>query len=154
MTRPDSEMANGQAPMANKCPSPNVQSPSALLRAHDARAEALIRDHPYATVACCGLTFKANVDDLRESPAMEIALHLAANYGPRIKIVEPNLRRLPAELADHQVGFITIDEALRTCEIAILLVDHDEFKMIPLSERRHLDVIDTRGIWQDMPMRI
>jgi UDP-N-acetyl-D-mannosaminuronic acid dehydrogenase len=118
------------------------------------RAEALIRDHPYATVACCGLTFKANVDDLRESPAMEIALHLAAKYGPRIKIVEPNLRRLPAELADHQVGFITIDEALRTCEIAILLVDHDEFKMIPLSERRHLDVIDTRGIWQDMPMRI
>jgi UDP-N-acetyl-D-mannosaminuronic acid dehydrogenase len=117
------------------------------------RAEALIGDHPYASVACCGLTFKANVDDLRESPAMEIALHLAAKYGPRIRIVEPNLRRLPVELTDHDVGFITIEEALRSCEIAILLVDHDEFKMIPLSERRHLDVIDTRGIWQDMPMR-
>ena len=38
----------------------------------------------------------------------------------------------------------------RTCEIAVLLVDHDQFKMIPLSERRHLAVIDTRGIWQDM----
>lgn len=117
------------------------------------RAEALIEDHPYANVACCGLTFKANIDDLRESPAMEVALHLAAKYGARIKVVEPNLRRLPAELADHRVDFMNIDEALRSCEIAILLVDHDEFKMIPLAERRHLDVIDTRGIWQDMPAR-
>ena len=40
---------------------------------------------------------------------------------------------------------------LRTCEIAILLLDHDESKMIPLAERCHLDV--TRGIWQDMPVR-
>jgi UDP-N-acetyl-D-mannosaminuronic acid dehydrogenase len=117
------------------------------------RAEALIDDHPYANAACCGLSFKANVDDLRESPAMEVALHLAAKYGSRIKVVEPNLRRLPSELADHRVGFMNIDEALRSCEIAILLVDHDEFKMIPLAERRHLDVIDTRGIWQDMPVR-
>ena len=44
-------------------------------------------------------------------------------------------------------------DALHACEIAILLVDHDEFKMTPLAERRHLDVIDTRGIWQDMPVR-
>lgn len=117
------------------------------------RAEALIDDHPYANVACCGLTFKANIDDLRESPAMEIALHLAAKYGSRIKVVEPNLRRLPPDLADHRVGFMNIDEALRSCEIAVVLVDHDEFKMIPLAERRHLDVIDTRGIWQDMPLR-
>ncbi|MEZ2144029.1 UDP-N-acetyl-D-mannosamine dehydrogenase [Bradyrhizobium sp. DN5] len=117
------------------------------------RAEALIDDHPYANVACCGLTFKANVDDLRESPAMEIAVHLAKKYGERIKLVEPNLRRLPPELADYQSGFLSIDEALRTCEIALLLVDHDEFKMVPLAERRHLDVIDTRGIWQDMPAR-
>ncbi|MCK1424846.1 UDP-N-acetyl-D-mannosamine dehydrogenase [Bradyrhizobium sp. 182] len=117
------------------------------------RAEALIDDHPYANVACCGLTFKANVDDLRESPAMEIAIHLAKKYGERIKFVEPNLRRLPPELADYRLGFLSIDQALRTCEIALLLVDHDEFKMVPLAERRHLDVIDTRGIWQDMPAR-
>ncbi len=117
------------------------------------RAEALIDDHPYANVACCGLTFKANIDDLRESPAMEIALHLAAKYGSRIKIVEPNLRQLPLEFEKYGAEFMGIDEALRSCEIAVLLVDHDEFKMVPLAERRHLDVIDTRGIWQDMPPR-
>jgi UDP-N-acetyl-D-mannosaminuronic acid dehydrogenase len=117
------------------------------------RAQALIEDHPYANVACCGLTFKANIDDLRESPAMEVALHLAAKYGSRIKVVEPNLRGLPLELEKYGAEFLGIDEALRSCEIAILLVDHDEFKMVPLAERRHLDVIDTRGIWQDMPAR-
>ncbi|MEH2475566.1 UDP-N-acetyl-D-mannosaminuronic acid dehydrogenase [Nitrobacteraceae bacterium AZCC 2161] len=117
------------------------------------RAQALIEDHPYANVACCGLTFKANIDDLRESPAMEVALHLAAKYGSRIKVVEPNLRGLPLELEKYGAEFMGIDEALRSCEIAVLLVDHDEFKMVPLAERRHLDVIDTRGIWQDMPVR-
>jgi UDP-N-acetyl-D-mannosaminuronic acid dehydrogenase len=117
------------------------------------RAIALIEDHPYANVACCGLAFKANVDDLRESPAMEVAMHLAKKFGSRIKIVEPNLRRLPLDLLEHGAEFLSIDEAVRTCEIAVVLVDHDEFKMVPLAERRHLDVIDTRGIWQDMPAR-
>jgi len=117
------------------------------------RAIALIDDHPYANVACCGLAFKANVDDLRESPALEIALHLAEKYGSRIKIVEPNIRQLPSELERHGAEMMSIDQALHACEIAILLVDHDEFKMTPLAERRHLDVIDTRGIWQDMPVR-
>ena len=118
-----------------------------------AQAEALIEDHPYANVACCGLTFKANIDDLRESPAMEVAHALATKYGARIKIVEPNLRRPLPELSDLGAEFMDIDDALHCCEIAVLLVDHDEFKMVPLAERRHLDVIDTRGVWQDMPVR-
>ena len=118
------------------------------------RAIALIEEHPYANVACCGLAFKANVDDLRESPALEIALHLAKQYGSRIKVVEPNLRELPHKFCEYGAQFLDIDKAVRTCEIAIILVDHDEFKMVPLAERRHLDVIDTRGIWQDMPVRI
>lgn len=117
------------------------------------RAIALVEDHPYANVACCGLAFKANVDDVRESPALEIALHLAKKYGARIKIVEPNLRKLPSEFSGVGAELVDIDEAVRSCEIAIVLVDHDEFKMVPLAERRHLDVIDTRGIWQDMPAR-
>ncbi len=117
------------------------------------RAEAMIDDHPYADIACCGLTFKANVEDLRESPALEIALHLARKYGARIKVVEPNLRQLPGELAEHGAQLMDIDDAVRSCEIAIVLVDHDEFKLVQLAERRHLDVIDTRGIWQDMPVR-
>jgi UDP-N-acetyl-D-mannosaminuronic acid dehydrogenase len=114
------------------------------------RATAIMEDQPYAKAACCGLAFKANVDDLRESPALEIAQHLADRYGSRIKVVEPYLRELPPLLAERGAELMDLDEAIRTCEIAIVLVDHDQFKMIPLGERRHLTVIDTRGIWQDM----
>lgn len=64
------------------------------------RAEALIEDHPYANVACLGLAFKANIDDLRESPAMKVAHSLASKYRARLKGVEPNLRRLPWSLAE------------------------------------------------------
>jgi UDP-N-acetyl-D-mannosaminuronic acid dehydrogenase len=115
------------------------------------RAIALINKHPDANVACCGLAFKANVDDLRESPAIEIAMHLAERFGSRIKVVEPNIRELPRALSGLGVEMLPIGEALMECQVAIVLVDHDEFKMIPLANRRHLDVIDTRGIWQDMP---
>ena len=117
------------------------------------RAIALIEEHPYANVACCGLAFKANVDDLRESPALEVAHQLASRYGTRIKIVEPNVRNLPSELAEYGAELMELDAAIKACEVAIVLVDHDQFKMIPLGERRHLAVIDTRGIWQDMPAR-
>jgi UDP-N-acetyl-D-mannosaminuronic acid dehydrogenase len=113
-------------------------------------AISLIEEHPYAKVACCGLAFKANVDDLRESPSLEIALQLSARYGARIKIVEPYIHALPSSIAELGAELTELDEAIRTCEIAIVLVDHDQFKMVPLAERRHLAVIDTRGIWQDM----
>ena len=118
------------------------------------RAIALIDQRPDASIACCGLAFKANVDDLRESPAMEIAVHLAERFGSRVKVVEPNIRELPKALSELGAEMLTIDEALTDCQVAIVLVDHDEFKMIPLASRRHLDVIDTRGIWQDMPSAI
>jgi UDP-N-acetyl-D-mannosaminuronic acid dehydrogenase len=117
------------------------------------RAIALIEDHAYATVACCGLTFKPNVDDLRESPARKIALQLAKRYGERIKIVEPNIRQLPQEFEGTGAQLVDIDQALKTCELAVLLVGHEQFKMIPLADRRHLAVIDTQGIWQDMTIR-
>jgi UDP-N-acetyl-D-mannosaminuronic acid dehydrogenase len=117
------------------------------------QATALIEEHPYADVACCGLAFKANVDDLRESPALEVAHQLASRYGARIKIVEPYISTLPSQIAEHGAVLTDLDDAIRSCEIAIVLVDHDHFKMIPLAERRHLAVIDTRGIWQDMPVR-
>jgi UDP-N-acetyl-D-mannosaminuronic acid dehydrogenase len=117
------------------------------------RAVALIEEEPFAQVACCGLAFKANVDDLRESPALEVARQLSERYGSRIRIVEPFIDELPAEIAEHGAILTDLDEALKRCEIAIVLVDHDQFKSIPLADRRHLAVFDTRGIWQDMPDR-
>ena len=118
------------------------------------RAIALIEDKPSANVACYGLAFKANVEDMRESPALEIAARLVTRYGSRIKIVEPHIAELPTDLAGRGAELVDSEQALRTCEIAVLLVDHDQFKTIPLADRRHLAVLDTRGIWQDMPSKL
>ncbi|NOU03553.1 MAG: UDP-N-acetyl-D-mannosamine dehydrogenase [Novosphingobium sp.] len=116
-----------------------------------ARAEALIEAHPQAQVACLGLAFKANIDDFRESPARAVAARLARTYGKRIKLVEPYAAQLPREFEGTGAELIDIDTALESCAVLIVLVDHDQFKAVPLAERAHLQVYDTRGIWLDQP---
>jgi UDP-N-acetyl-D-mannosaminuronic acid dehydrogenase len=114
-----------------------------------AAAMAVIDAHPRADVACLGLSFKANVDDLRGSPALQVAKTLAEGYGRRIKIVEPYIRELPDDVARTGARFVSLKHALASCAVAIVLVDHEEFRSVPLGERRHLAVLDTRGIWRD-----
>lgn len=99
-------------------------------------------------VACCGLAFKANVDDLRESPALEIVETLAAqDVGIELVVVEPFIDELPAVL-HGKATFQEIDEALLNADIVVLLVDHHAFKTIDRSLLAGKNVIDTRGFWQ------
>jgi nucleotide sugar dehydrogenase len=116
-----------------------------------AKAEALVEAHPGAKVACLGLAFKANIDDFRESPARFVASRLARKFGERIHIVEPHAAELPIEFTGTGASQIDIDDALETCEILIVLVDHDVFRVVPLAERASKLVYDTRGIWPDQP---
>ena len=116
-----------------------------------AQAEALIKANPGQTVACLGLAFKANIDDFRESPARLIAVTLARKFGDRVKVVEPYAEQLPREFAGTKAELIDIDSALESCGILIVLVDHDQFKAVPLAERADKLVYDTRGIWLDQP---
>ncbi len=116
-----------------------------------ARAEKLIEAHPGATVACLGLAFKANIDDFRESPARLVAATLARKFGARINLVEPYAAELPREFEGTAATLIDLDTALETCDILIVLVDHDIFRVVPLAERAHKLVYDTRGIWLDQP---
>lgn len=119
-----------------------------------AQATALVEANPHARIACLGLAFKANIDDFRESPARLVAATLARKYGERVQIVEPYAAELPREFEGTGAGHIDVDEALESCDVMIVLVDHDIFKSVPLAEREHKQVYDTRGIWPDQPKMI
>ncbi|MFY7835794.1 MAG: UDP binding domain-containing protein, partial [Novosphingobium sp.] len=100
--------------------------------------------------ACLGLAFKANIDDFRESPARYVAASLARQFGNRVHVVEP-YGALPKEFEGTGAIQIDVDTALEECDVLIVLVDHDVFKVIPLAERSGKVVYDTRGIWPDQP---
>jgi UDP-N-acetyl-D-mannosaminuronic acid dehydrogenase len=101
--------------------------------------------HP--VVACLGLTYKPDVDDLRESPAIEIALELAQAGQERILVADPNLRALPRELAGlPNVAFCDTIEAVRQADIVAVLVAHTPFRKIPREELMRRVVIDATGL--------
>jgi UDP-N-acetyl-D-mannosaminuronic acid dehydrogenase len=112
------------------------------------RASKLIEAYPERSIACLGLAFKANVDDVRESPALAVARQLAETYGSRIGVVEPYLNTLPEDLAKRGARKIELDQALSDSGILILLVDHDSFRRIPAERRHGAAFYDTRGIWR------
>lgn len=99
------------------------------------------------TISCFGLAFKANIDDLRESPALNIVKELASfNFG-KLLAVEPNIEELPASLKNY-IKLVSIKEAIDRSDICVLLVDHTEFKLINKSEFDNVIIIDTKGIWR------
>ena len=112
-----------------------------------ARAAALADAHLDTAIACLGLSFKANIDDLRESPALEIALELARQYGARIRVVEPHVDALPAAFDGTGARKATLEEALDQCGVLIVLVDHHEFRGVSPGQRAGKAIYDTRGLW-------
>ena len=100
-------------------------------------------------VACLGLSYKADIDDLRESPAVDIVHELAAEGTTSLLAVEPHIRQLPARLdgAPH-LRLAELDEALQEADIVLLLVNHRQFKSIDRRVLMEKVVIDTRGLWR------
>lgn len=101
------------------------------------------------SIACFGLAFKANIDDLRESPAMAITLQLAQEQLGELLIVEPNISRLPADFEGiDNVRIVELEEAIAKADIVVGLVDHNEFKKIDQDKLKEKIVIDLRGMWR------
>lgn len=92
------------------------------------------------TIACLGLAFKADVDDLRESPALNIARELKNQDIGDLIVCEPNIH----EHAEFQLSHL--DAAIDQADIVLILVDHKQFKSLTSSNLIEKIVIDTRGI--------
>lgn len=94
-------------------------------------------------IGCLGLTFKANIDDMRESPSLDIVQDLMAQNVGKILACDPNVQA-------SKVDFPLVDlkQVLKEADILLLLVDHTEFKEIDLDTIKDKVVIDTRGAWR------
>jgi len=83
------------------------------------------------TIACYGITYKADVDDVRESPALEIVEALAERDGLNLLVCEPNLAALPANLAGRpNVALVDVERACREADVSAFLVGHSPFREI------------------------
>ena len=99
--------------------------------------------------ACLGLAFKANVDDLRESPSISIVQKLAELNIGRILVVEPYITKIPSPLSVYpNVELMSVEQALPLSNVVVLLVNHDDFINIDREMLTGKVMIDTRGIWQ------
>ena len=92
------------------------------------------------TIACLGLAFKADVDDLRESPAFDIVKRLQAENVGELLICEPNLQK------SDQFELSDFSGAIKKADIILLLVDHRQFKNMKASDLSEKVVVDTRGV--------
>ena len=97
-------------------------------------------------IACLGLTFKPDIDDLRESPALNITKKIDLMGFQQVLIVEPNINQISKEFKKN-VKLVSIESALKVSNIVVLLVDHKQFKALDLSLLSGKQLVDTRGIW-------
>ena len=95
------------------------------------------------TIACYGLAFKADIDDLRESPALEITKAIKELHRGKVLAVEPNVEFLPESL--DGVKLVNFETAKVSADIHVLLVEHSEFRANIINSS---EVIDTKGIWK------
>lgn len=96
------------------------------------------------TIACFGLAFKADIDDLRQSPALAIAQHISVIHPGNVLAVEPNIDELPGILAEN-LQLVSIEIAQNDADVILLLVDHKEFISLGKMAFQNKLIIDTRG---------
>ncbi|SFR42267.1 UDP-N-acetyl-D-mannosaminuronic acid dehydrogenase [Marinobacter gudaonensis] len=97
------------------------------------------------SIACLGLSFKPDIDDLRESPALQIAQMIAEDFPGKVMVVEPHINQLPGDLRRFDARLASLEIAL-DANIVILLVDHKEWKQLKMSLNMDQRLLDTRGV--------
>lgn len=123
----------------------NDSKPLHVIRQIQARASRFKQP----VIACLGLAFKPDVDDLRESPAMDIVQHLAEEKVGTLLVVEPYVRVLPKSLGVYgeAVRLVGFADAIAAADIVVMLVNHRVFSSIDRRTFGEKVIIDTRGTW-------
>ncbi|OED33236.1 nucleotide sugar dehydrogenase [Planococcus maritimus] len=103
----------------------------------------ILKDVADAKVAVFGLAFKGNIDDIRESPSMEVLEHLKAK-NLRISSFDPHVKENKAPFQTQ-----SYDEAVDGADLIVILTDHKAFKDYDPSKiggtMRHKAIFDTKN---------
>lgn len=106
------------------------------------KIEGTVKNIKNPTIACLGLAFKPDIDDLRESPALQITEKLAAK-GYKILAVEPNVGALPKSLTGFDnVTLVSLEEAMKQADAVGVLVKHKEFVGMAVGKGSFLDFVN------------
>ena len=124
----------------------NDARPGSVVDAVAAAVDAMVDP----VVACLGLAFKANVDDLRGSPAVDITRRVALRLpGASVLAAEPHIGKLPSVLDDiPNLAFECAADAVAKADVVVLLVDHNQFHTITRADLGGKRVVDTRGFFR------
>jgi UDP-N-acetyl-D-mannosaminuronic acid dehydrogenase len=104
----------------------------------------LARQFASPRIGCLGLTYKADVDDLRESPSLEIVRELRAMKVGEVLACDPYV--LPSRFDEFPLH--PLSDVLAQCQVLVLLTDHRQFKDVPRKVLQEKVVVDTRGLWR------
>ena len=127
----------------------NDSKPNFVLEKINQAIETIGKEKSELYIACLGLAFKPDIDDLRESPALAIAQQVGLmGFGAQY-LVEPNITKLPDGFDRQKAQLVNLEVALAEADVVLLLVDHAPFKDMDLGLLSGKQVVDTRGIWSD-----
>ena len=124
----------------------NDSKPEFILKKLKGAVSTLQKEYSELKISIFGLAFKPNVSDLRESPALKIALEIKEMGFDKLLLVEPNLTELPQVLNSDQTFLVNSEFALSEADIVLILVGHESFKGIKLEALKNKQIIDSIGL--------
>ena len=119
-----------------------------LDKIHNAVSSLIEKDIGSLSIACLGLSFKPDIDDLRESPALYISREINSMGFSKQYLVEPNIDTTPSGFEESSVELVDVHFAINNSDVIVLLVDHMQFKDIDVKLLTGKKVIDTRGLFE------
>ena len=125
----------------------NESKPDFVIEKINQAVDILNKKRSEIKICCLGLSFKPNIDDLRESPALFIAQKVSMMGFKKQYLVEPNIDKMPEILNTKKANLVDLETAINNSDIVVLLVDHSLFKELDLVLLSGKQLIDTRGSW-------
>ncbi|MDA7857892.1 UDP-N-acetyl-D-mannosamine dehydrogenase [bacterium] len=134
------EVASKEAILINTARKINNGMPGYVV----SKVEKILKRIKNSIIACFGITYKADVSDLRQSPSLEIVKRLIKKRY-KVRVCDPNIKYYP------EFKILSMEKAIKGADCCLILVDHEQFKRAKwerlLSKMRHKNIIDIKRIF-------